>query len=144
MQDSTERSASMNDGMVVPSHGHGRLKPFPKGVSPNPGGRGGLWYETQQMCRARSPDAVNKLIQLLECGDERVEMLAATKLLEWAWGAPQTYKPGADDGRMVIDLKNLSRPELAALGSLLTRGAVRPATDDVGVTICAAEEAGPE
>jgi len=139
----TDTSANLNDGMVIPSHGHGRLRPFPKDVPPNPGGKGGLWYEVQQMCRTQSPDAVAKLIQLMECRDERVEMLAATKLLEWAWGAPQPYKPSADDGRLVIDLKTLSGTELATLGTLLTRGAVRPATED-GVAVSPIREDAPK
>lgn len=136
-----DKAARSDDGMIVPRHGNGRLKPFQKGVSPNPTGKSGLWSQVQSMCRVKSPDAVAKLVELMSCKDERVEMLAATKLLEWAWGAPQPYKPGADDGRTVIDLKALTKAELSALGDILTRGAVRPATDQDGVIVMSAEEA---
>lgn len=142
MPDTTDR-AEGNDGMIVPSHGNGKIKPFQKGVATNPTGRNGLWVQVQQMCRTKSPEAVNKLVELMSCDDERVAMMAAQKVLEWAWGAPQPYKPGLDDGRMVLDLKSLSRAELTTLGNMVSRGAVRPAGADDGVVVTAVDETKP-
>jgi hypothetical protein len=143
MTNTADRASRSDDGLIVPSHGNGLLKPFQKGVSPNPTGKSGLWAQVQSMCRVKSPEAVNKLVELMQCDDERVAMLAAQKVLEWAWGAPQPYKPGSDDGRMVLDLKSLSRAELTTLGNMVSRGAVRPAGADDGVVVNAVDETKP-
>lgn len=118
----------------TPKHGGGKLVPWQKGQSGNPGGKGGRYHTTIGLVRDKSLAAVERLVENLNCGDPRVEVVCAKEILERAWGAPQAYK-GDDDGRMVIDLKALNSQELRLLGALLTRGAVKPAAEDDGVVV---------
>jgi hypothetical protein len=86
----TQTKATRNDapapGMIVPRHGHGLLKPIQKGEARNPGGKGGLWQETQRFCREKSPEAAKRLYELLGSADERVALMAADKLMTWGLG----------------------------------------------------------
>ena len=75
------------DGMIVPAHGRGRLKPFVKGVSGNPSGsKGPQYHEVQRILRAAAPDAARRLIELMGSDDERIALMAADRVLERAWG----------------------------------------------------------
>jgi hypothetical protein len=62
---------------------------FKPGQSGNPGGRTPLFGECQAMAREASPEAMRRLIELIDSGDERVALMAADKVLERAWGKPR-------------------------------------------------------
>jgi hypothetical protein len=81
----------------VPKHGRGQLRPFRIGESGNPTGKGGLFYEAQQICREASPEAARRMVELMGSKDERVALMAADKILERAWGRP---KQVADDAKL--------------------------------------------
>ena len=114
-------------GMIVPCHGGGLLKPIRKGEIRNPGGKGGLWQDTQRYCREKSPEAAQKLYELLSSDDERVALMAADKLMTWAWGKPPDYDPNQERPPTKIDLSDLSLGERRRLLSILDR--VTSATD---------------
>lgn len=61
--------------------------------SGNPSGKGGLYHEAQRIAREYSPLAMQKLADLMNCGDFRVETVAANSLLERAWGKPREFDP---------------------------------------------------
>src|SRR5258708_4252165 len=84
--ETTERNKSRYRGLV----------PFPKGKSGNPGGRTKQFAQCQHLCRAASPDAARRLIELIQSEDERVALMAADKVFERAWGRPKDYDPNAE------------------------------------------------
>ena len=73
----------------IPAHGNGVLRPFQRGQSGNPSGKGGLYQEALRICREASPAAARKMVELMDSDDERVALMAAEKLLERAWGKPR-------------------------------------------------------
>jgi hypothetical protein len=75
--------------VYVPKHGRGQLRPFRAGESGNPTGKGGLFYEAQQICREASPEAARRMVELMGSKDERVALMAADKILERAWRRPK-------------------------------------------------------
>jgi hypothetical protein len=113
--------ASAPLGMVVPKHGRGLLKPIQPGEKRNPGGKGGLWQETQRFCREKSVEAARRLFELLGSDDERVSLMAADKLLTWGWGKPPDYDPNQERPATKIDLSDLSLAERRHLLSILDR-----------------------
>ena len=70
----------------IPSHGHGVLFPFSKGQSGNPGGKGGLFQEITSIARKASPDAVRRIIELMQDEDSRVSLMACMAVLDRAFG----------------------------------------------------------
>ena len=114
-------------GMIVPSHGGGLLKPIQPGEARNPGGKGGLWQETQRIARQKSPEAARRLTELIDSTDERVALLAADKLLTWAWGKPPEHDPRADRPPMQIDTSVLAPEECKLLLAILRRGLIKEA-----------------
>jgi hypothetical protein len=70
--------------VLVPAHGHGALRPFQPGQSGNASGKGGLFHETQRICREASPAAARRMVELMDSKDERVALLAAEKVMERA------------------------------------------------------------
>ena len=88
--------------------GKGHWKP---GVSGNPGGRiMPMHKEVQQLARSASPDAMHKLIALMDDEDSRVAYLAQTHVLERAFGKPKDYDPNEDKPPQ-IDFLKLSHAE---------------------------------
>ena len=67
-----------------------RGKPFPKGVSGNPGGRPRRTLEEIQLeeaCRQKTPEALAVVFSLMrEAKNERVKLAAAQIVLERGWG----------------------------------------------------------
>ena len=64
------------------------------GQSGNPSGRGGEYQRCLMLCRENSFDAAQQIIRLSrESDDERVKYMAATWIVERAWGKPQNYDP---------------------------------------------------
>lgn len=41
-----------------------------------------------QLARKHTPDALRKLVALMGCGNPKVELMAATALIDRAWGRP--------------------------------------------------------
>lgn len=60
----------------------GRGKPFPKGKSGNPGGRKPLDPEVKDALASALPGAIKKLVELVNCGDPKVEIRAVEVVLE--------------------------------------------------------------
>ncbi len=67
--------------------GIANLKPFPKGVSGNPGGRP---KGIAAKAREHTDKAVEVLAKALDSPDERVRVTAAEKLLDRGYGKPLT------------------------------------------------------
>ena len=102
--------------IYVPAHGKGRLKPFQPGQSGNPSGKGGLYQEALKICRAASPAAARRLVELLDSPDDRVALLAAEKVLDRAWGKVKETPPS--DAVSVEDAERRAAVRAALIGSL--------------------------
>lgn len=132
---STDNSARA--GTVIPSHGVGRLTPFPPGVSGNPGGRPAGLREVQRLAREKSITALKALIGLVEDVDEkglpnqdgRIVVVAAQTILTWAYGKPPDYDPREDKPGAVVDTSNLTTDEKRLLLAILRKGVLRPADE---------------
>jgi hypothetical protein len=123
-------SGTAGESWITPSHGSGRLRPFPRGVSGNPGGRGGQYHESRRICREASPEAAATLVELIHDKDPRIRGWAADKVLTWAFGKPPDYDPRTDQPPMRIDFSRLTLDQLAVLRAMIDSGAFRPATSE--------------
>jgi hypothetical protein len=96
----------------VPSRAPARALPpamearkWQKGQSGNPSGKGGLYHEVQRLARDASPEAMKKMIALMDCDDPRVAYMAPNTVMERAWGRAREYDPAADpESRPVLDV----------------------------------------
>lgn len=61
-------------------------RPFPRGVSGNPGGRPRAELDVQALAREYTPQAIATLVKALD--DERLCVSAAVHLLDRGWGRP--------------------------------------------------------
>jgi hypothetical protein len=120
-------SKALPAGAHVPSHGHGYLRPVQPGEVRNPSGKGGLWREAQRITREKSPEAARRLGELMNSSDERVALMAADKVLQWAWGKPPDYDPREDKPPVTIDTSVLTREERTVLLAALRKGLLRSA-----------------
>jgi hypothetical protein len=118
-------SKAARNGVHIPSHGHGYLKPVQPGEVRNPTGKGGLWREAQRITREKSPEAARRLGELMNSTDERVALMAADKVLTWAWGKPPEYDGREDPPDVSIDTSILSPEERTMLLSVLRRGLLK-------------------
>ena len=66
---------------------------FKPGQSGNPGGRGGEYYEAQEICRDAAPEAARVIIELLQSDDDRVRLMAAKEIFDRAFGRPKEFNP---------------------------------------------------
>lgn len=89
------RENALPDGMVIPSHGRGRLKPFLPGNRANPKGLGGTYPEVLALAREASPAAMRKLIKLIDHRSPKVALVAAKEVIERAWGKVKEMDPNA-------------------------------------------------
>lgn len=62
--------------------------PFEKGKSGNPGGRPKENEEVKALARAHGPEAIAKLVEIMQTGDNRSALSAAVALLDRAYGKP--------------------------------------------------------
>jgi hypothetical protein len=64
----------------------GKGRPFPKGVSGNPGGRPKVLGDVQELARQKSPEAITTLANIMQ--NPTHSILAATHNVEFAerWG----------------------------------------------------------
>jgi hypothetical protein len=90
-----------------------RGRPFPKGVSPNPGGRPKVLAAVQALARQHTVAAINELVRLMRAGESDHVKLAAVKLLlERGWGQPCLPIAGADgESGIVVHVLKLTEPE---------------------------------
>lgn len=63
-------------------------RPFPRGVSGNPGGRPRAALDVQALAREHTTKALTTLVKALDVEDERLRVSAAVHLLDRGWGRP--------------------------------------------------------
>jgi hypothetical protein len=73
-----------------------RNRMWPPGVSGNPTGRGGLYLECRRLAAEASPQAMRRLIELMEAEDERVSYIATVAVLDRSGVKPIDYDPAQD------------------------------------------------
>ena len=130
----TERTACGTDsGILIPSHGHGALRPWRPGQSGNPGGVGGQLREAQRLARQSTLKAIQTLIALLDSDDDRVRAVAANSLWDKAGGKVMENNPEQETGKR-IDLSKLTAPELQFLLKLVRSGAMQMTEASSGCT----------
>ena len=68
----------------------GKGRPFPKGVSGNPGGRPKVLGDVQELARQRSPEAINTLATIMDDpkAPPAARVAAANSLLDRGYGKP--------------------------------------------------------
>lgn len=108
------------------------------GQSGNPSGKGGLYMECLMLARRASPDAMRKMIVLMDSEDERVALMAQDKVLERAWGKVKELDP--NEGKSLRpDLSVLSVGQIKALRGIMKalaeNAAVMEPGDDEGPVI---------
>lgn len=65
---------------------------FPKGVSPNPGGKPAGVTHVRELARTFTEEAVNTMADIMRFGEsERARVAAAEGLLNRAWGKPDQF-----------------------------------------------------
>ena len=125
------RAQNLPPGAYVPRHGNGYLRPWKPGQSGSNGARGDAYLACQRLAREASPEAMRKLIMLMDDPDKRVATVAIQGVLDRAWGKPQEYDPrSVPDDVARLDVGQLSREELETLLAITRRGAVRQAAPD--------------
>ena len=67
------------------------------GQSGNPSGRGGLYHECRRMAAEASPQAMCRLIELMDAQDERVAYMAAVAVLDRAGVKPREFDPREEE-----------------------------------------------
>ena len=122
--------AAAPDGYVRQPHGGMLRAPWRPGQAGNPTGRTGRYWETVRLAREVSPEAMRKLIRLMDCDDERVAIVAAQAVLQRAWGPPRAVDLSElNRPAMKFDFSALTRAELQLLVKVTRGGAIRPADD---------------
>jgi hypothetical protein len=99
----------------------GKGRPFPKGVSGNPGGRPRVLADVQELAREKSPEAINTLVAIMdnEKAPPAARVAAANSLLDRGYGKPT--QP-ISQTLAKIDPSMMSDEELAAI----VRNGVQP------------------
>jgi hypothetical protein len=121
-------SRAREDGWVPGKNG-GWLKPIRKGEPAAKGYQKPHRYtETLQLARKASPAAMRTLIERMGDADSRVAVMAASLVLERAWGKPREAQP-EEQHEASVDLSALTDAELALLLKLADSGRLRPAPD---------------
>src|SRR5262249_42592561 len=92
----------------------GKGRPFPKGISGNPGDRPRALGDVQELARQKSPEAINTLSNIMhdEKAPSAARVAAANALLDRGYGKPtqpisQTFAK--------VDPSSISDEELAAI-----------------------------
>ena len=89
------------------------LTPFKPGQSGNPSGRPKIPDDIKKILKLQAPNALQKLLTLMESDDERIALVAANSILDRAWGKPvQANEHSGPDGEP-IQLENVSDLEAA-------------------------------
>ena len=92
----------------------GKGRPFPKGVSGNPGGRPKVLGDVQELAREQSPEAINTLAKIMtdEKAPPAARVAAANVLLDRGYGKPT--QP-ISKTLAKVDPSTMSDEELAAI-----------------------------
>lgn len=97
-----------------------RGRPFPKGTSGNAGGRPKGYGEWRELCRDRTPEALETLAKAMK-GGGAAAVAAARFIIETAWGrAPAPPTDAQVQAETPSVLSTLTRDELVALASMPT------------------------
>jgi hypothetical protein len=91
------------------------------GVSGNPTGRGGLYLECRRLAAEASPQAMRRLIELMEAADERVSYMATVAVLDRSGVKPIDYDPTQDQVQPSWDPGALTDEERENLKALLVK-----------------------
>ena len=92
------------------------------GVSGNPTGRGGLYLECRRLAAEASPEAMRRLIELMEAEDERVASVCGVAVLDRAGIRPTDYDPSQDQQQQPSwDPGKLTREERARFWVILEK-----------------------
>jgi len=115
---SRPRSAEVAAKQRRKAKGKPRGRPFPKGVSGNAGGRPKGYAEWRELCRDRTPEALEALAKAM-AGGGAAAVAAARFIIETAWGRAAA-SPGESQSQSVGPsvLDELTRDELVALASM--------------------------
>jgi hypothetical protein len=101
------------------------------GFSGNPSGRIiPMHKEVQQLAHERSPDAMRKLIALMDDEDSRVAYMAQTHVLERAFGKPKDYDPN-EDAPSQLDATRLTAEERDQLRALPAKMRIAPGSPPI-------------
>jgi hypothetical protein len=106
--------------VVFPSQG-GRLTPWVKGQSGNPGGNGvslSDYNKARAMCAEVTPDAIRKQIKMMDDPDSRVAFMATEAVINRGVGKPRDH---SNDKTTRIDLSGLSVDDQRTLADLLRK-----------------------
>jgi hypothetical protein len=93
-----------------------RSRMWQPGVSGNPTGRGGLYLECRRLAAEASPDAMHRLIELMEAEDEWV-----SAVLDRSGVKPIDYDPTQDQVQPSWDPGALTDEEREDLKALLVK-----------------------
>ena len=91
------------------------------GVSGNPTGRGGLYLECRRLAAEASPQAMRRLITLMNADDERVSYMATTAILDRSGIRAIDYDPAQDQVQPSWDPGALDPEEREQLKALLQK-----------------------
>lgn len=89
-----------------------RGKPYPPGVSGNPGGRPRVDPEVKEILKAASPDAARALVELLGSEQEKIKLLAAQDILDRTQGKAMQMQDVNMDVRGLLDVRTQVRDVL--------------------------------
>lgn len=131
-----EGRAVLPEGAIPVASG-GYLTPWQPGKSGNPAGRSKRFHEVTAAAQDKSMEAIEKLGKLMNCGDERVELMAASALLDRAFGKPKEQKT-EDSQLQRPDLSKLDAEDLAALRRVMGKLAASAVADGVAPVIAKA------
>ncbi len=99
------------------------LRPFPKGVSGNPGGRPRVLAEIRALARTYTEPALLALVEIMQRGqNESARVAVAQAVLDRGWGRPvQALEHSGPEGSALLpaDLTVLPDAQLAQLSALL-------------------------
>ena len=95
----------------------GKGRPFPKGISGNPGGRPKVLGDVQELARQKSPEAITTLANIMhnEKAPPAARVAAANALLDRGYGKPT--QP-ISQTLAKVDPGSISDEELAAIAGL--------------------------
>ena len=115
------QSSETTKATYIPSHGRGRLQMWEPGKSGNPGGMGvRLYHEVRKLAADKSMAAMERIISLMHCDDDRVAFIACQTVLERGIGKPRDHS-AEESAKSQVDLSALSDDERASLAMMLSK-----------------------
>jgi hypothetical protein len=129
-------------------------RPFPGGMSGNPGGRPKVIAEVRDLARQHTRKAIGTLVKVMQSGEsDSARVAAANALLDRGFGKPRTDQPVtldemggglADQGRAVLRAMasgRLTRTETATMLQALAAQGRIVEVEDLARRLTALEEA---